>query len=189
MSPSSGSVSRERKRVCSVWPRPIPERLGEPFPEVVHAALARRAVQRLAAGPGLDIVHDHTLAGPLNAPIYANLGLPTVVTAHGPVDGDLHQLYSALGRDVHLVAISDRQRELAPDLPWAGRVHNAIRVDTFPFRREKGDYALFLGRFHPRRRRTSRWRPRTPPGCRWCSPASAPSRSRRSTSSARFGLA
>ena len=142
---------RTKARFVPLWPRPIPERLGEPFPEVVHAALARRAVQRLAAGPGLDIVHDHTLAGPLNAPIYANLGLPTVVTAHGPVDGDLHQLYSALGRDIHLVAISDRQRELAPDLPWAGRVHNAIRVDTFPFRREKGDYALFLGRFHPQK--------------------------------------
>ncbi|HEY8533578.1 MAG TPA: glycosyltransferase family 4 protein [Micromonospora sp.] len=142
---------RTKARFVPLWPRPIPERLGEPFPEVVHAALARRAIQRLAAGPGLDIVHDHTLAGPLNAPIYAGLGLPTVVTAHGPVDGDLHQLYSALGRDIHLVAISDRQRELAPDLPWAGRVYNAVRVDTFPFRRDKGDYALFLGRFHPQK--------------------------------------
>ena len=132
-----------------LWPRPIPERLGDPFPQVVHAASARRAVQRLAEGPGLDLVHDHTLAGPLNAPAYAGLGLPTVVTMHGPVNDDLYRLYRDLGTDIHLVAISDRQRALAPDLNWAGRVHNAIRVETFPFRREKGTYALFLGRFHP----------------------------------------
>jgi glycosyltransferase involved in cell wall biosynthesis len=28
-------------------------------------------------------------------------------------------------------------------------VHNAIRVDTFPFRAEKDEFVLFLGRFHP----------------------------------------
>ena len=28
-------------------------------------------------------------------------------------------------------------------------VHNAIRAETFPFRAEKEEYALFLGRFHP----------------------------------------
>jgi glycosyltransferase involved in cell wall biosynthesis len=136
-------------RFVPVWPETIPERLGEPFPEVVHAALARRAVQRLVAGPGVDVVHDHTLAGPLNAPAYASLGLPTVVTVHGPVNEDLGTLYRALADDVHLVAISERQRQLAPELNWAARVHNAIRVDSFPFRRDKQEYALFLGRFHP----------------------------------------
>ena len=134
-----------------LWPQLIPERLGEPFPEVAHAALARRAVRQLAHEQGVDLVHDHTLAGPLNAPAYAALGLPTVVTAHGPVDDDLRRLYGALGADIDLVAISDRQRELAPELNWAGRVHNAVRVDTFPFQAEKKDYALFLGRFHPQK--------------------------------------
>jgi len=127
----------------------MPERLGEPFPEVVHAVVTRRAVQRLAAEEGLDVVHDHTLAGPLNAPAYAQLNLPTVVTMHGPVDDDLYRLYRELGDDIHLVAISDRQRQLAPDLNWAGRVHNAVRADSWPYRPDKGDYAAFLGRFHP----------------------------------------
>ena len=48
-----------------------------------------------------------------------------------------------------LVAISDRQRELAPDLNWVGRVHNALRVEQWPFQPDKGDYALFLGRMAP----------------------------------------
>src|SRR5260370_28146778 len=48
-----------------------------------------------------------------------------------------------------LGGISDAQRAMAPDLPWSARVHNGIRAETFPFRAEKEDYALFLGRFHP----------------------------------------
>jgi glycosyltransferase involved in cell wall biosynthesis len=132
-----------------VWDRTVPERLGEPFPEVMHAAASRRAVERLAREAGLDVVHDHTLAGPLNAPAYAALGVPTVVTVHGPVTGDLRGYYRALGDDAHLVAISDRQRELAPELNWLATVHNALRVEDWPFRARKLDYALFLGRFCP----------------------------------------
>ncbi|MFE2754177.1 glycosyltransferase family 4 protein [Actinosynnema sp. NPDC059335] len=132
-----------------VWDRTVPERLGEPFPEVVHAAAVRREVERLVAAGGLDVVHDHTLAGPLNAPAYAALGVPTVATVHGPVDTDMRRYYRELGRDVGLVAISDRQRELAPELNWVGTVHNALRLRDWPFRARKEDYALFLGRFHP----------------------------------------
>lgn len=138
-----------KAELTSVWPHPIPERLGEPMPEILQAALARNAIRDLAAGPGLDVVHEHTGAGPLNAVAYAELGLPTVVTMHGPVDEDLHTFYKAVGKEIELVAISERQRELAPSLNWAGMVHNAIGTDTFPFQRDKGRYALFLGRFHP----------------------------------------
>ena len=137
-----------KARFISVWDSTIPERLGEPFPEAVHAALTRKAVSGLADRGGVDVVHDHTLTGPLNAPAYASIGLPTVVTMHGPVDDDLYRYYATLGKDISLVAISERQRQLAPDLNWVGMVHNALRVDSWPFSRDKGDYALFLGRYH-----------------------------------------
>ncbi len=132
-----------------VWDRTVPERLGEPYPEVMHALCARRAVQRLAAEVGLDLVHEHTLSGPLNAPEYARLGLPTVLTVHGPVDSEMHRFYAELGPEVALVAISHRQRALAADLNWVGTVHNALRLETWPYRTAKDPYALFLGRFHP----------------------------------------
>ncbi|AYF79450.1 glycosyltransferase family 4 protein [Nocardia yunnanensis] len=131
----------------SLWDRAQSERLGDPFPEVVHALKARRALERLAVTEGLDLVHDHTFAGPLNMPVSRELGVPTVVTVHGPVYGDPYLYYSELGPDAHLVAISDRQQSLAPDLNWVGRVHNALRVQDWPFRTDKDDYALFLGRF------------------------------------------
>ena len=60
-----------------------------------------------------------------------------VVTAHGPVHGDLHDYYRDLRSDVNLVAISDRQGRLAPDVNWVGRVQNAVRIDDWPFRAEK----------------------------------------------------
>jgi len=138
-----------RARFLPVWDRTVPERLGEPFPEVMHAVATRRAVQRLVDDEGVDVVHDHTLAGPLNGALYAAMGVPTVVTVHGPVDDGMLRYYAALGPDVGLVAISKRQRELARGLNWLGTVHNGLRVDDWPFRREKGGYALFLGRFHP----------------------------------------
>ncbi|WP_102145344.1 glycosyltransferase family 4 protein [Mycobacterium hubeiense] len=136
-------------RLIPLWERTIPERLGQPYPEVMHALKVRRAIEHLAATDGVDLVHDHTFAGPLNTPAYRALGLPTVVTVHGPIDDDLYPYYRELGDDVGLIAISDRQRELAPDLNWVGRVHNALRIDDWPFRADKGDYALFLGRYAP----------------------------------------
>ena len=136
-----------RARFVPVWDGIQADRLGEVFPEVMHALKTRRALERILAHEGIDLVHDHTFAGPLNAPFYRELGLPTVVTVHGPVGGEEHMYYSELGRDVSLVAISDRQRALAPGLNWVGRVHNALRVEDWPLQLHKSDYALFLGRF------------------------------------------
>ncbi|CAM3086035.1 glycosyltransferase [Mycobacterium intermedium] len=140
---------RTAAQFVPLWSRTMPERLGEPYPEVMHALKVRSAIARIAADQGVDVVHDHTFAGPLNAPAYQAMGLPVVATVHGPVDDDLYPYYRELGPDVGLVAISDRQRELAPDLNWVGRVHNALRINDWPYQPDKGDYALFLGRFAP----------------------------------------
>lgn len=115
-------------------------RLGEPVPEVLHSAAVARVLEEVE----VDLVHDHTLAGPLLA---AGRPVPTVVTAHGPVDGELGDYYRQLGDWVGLVAISDAQRRSAPDLPWLATVYNGIDVDTYPFREAKDEYVLFLGRF------------------------------------------
>ncbi|PSL51626.1 glycosyltransferase involved in cell wall biosynthesis [Saccharothrix carnea] len=116
-----------------------PDRVGQSVPDVVHAA----ALPAILAELDVDVVHDHSFAGPLLA---RGRPTPTVVTAHLPVIGDHGRYYRRLSDSVHLVAISDAQRRQAPDLDWAGTVHNAIPVDSFPFRRDKQDFALFLGR-------------------------------------------
>jgi glycosyltransferase involved in cell wall biosynthesis len=127
----------------------VPERLGQVRPEIVHAIEVRRAITRIAGRDGLDIVHDHTMSGALNASDYGSLGVKTVSTLHVTMDADMRRYYSALDRDLGLVAVSGRQRMLAPDLNWVGTVHHGLRVTDWPFRAIKDDFALFLGRFCP----------------------------------------
>jgi len=118
------------------------EQLGEAMPEIVHTAKVANLLEAL----DVDVIHDHTMAGPLMA---RGRLTPTVVTAHGPVHGEHGDYFTALGDTVRLVAISEAQRQTAPDLAWSATVHNAIRAETFPFGAVKEDYAVFLGRFHP----------------------------------------
>ncbi len=116
------------------------EKLGTPLPEVLHAAVAAEGLGK----ENIDLVHDHTLAGPLLA---RGREVPTVVTMHGPVTGELGRYFEALGTTINLVAISDSQRRQNPNLNWVATVPNAIDVESFPFERNKDKYLLWLGRF------------------------------------------
>jgi glycosyltransferase involved in cell wall biosynthesis len=138
----AGRHATKAQRFITTYDVGPADRLGEPMPEIVHAAKVAAILDTLE----VDVIHDHTMAGPLMA---RGRLTPTVVTAHGPVSGDCGEYYHALGDTIQLVAISDAQRSTGPDLPWAATVHNAIRAETFPFSAKKEEYALFLGRFHP----------------------------------------
>jgi len=124
------------------FPKPQSDLIGEPVPDILHTARAAT----LMADLDVDVVHDHCLAGPLTA---TGRDVPTVVTVHGPVAGELGDLYAALDDTVALVAISDAQRSFRQELNWVATVHNAIDVADFPFQAEKDDYVLFLGRMNP----------------------------------------
>jgi glycosyltransferase involved in cell wall biosynthesis len=118
------------------------ERLGELVPEVLHTAWSNSYLSSLE----LDVIHDHSFSGP---PTAEGRKAPTVVTAHGPAAGEIGIYYQAISSHVHLVAISDAQRRVAPELNWAATVHNAVNTRNFRFREAKDDYVLFLGRFGP----------------------------------------
>jgi glycosyltransferase involved in cell wall biosynthesis len=126
------------------YPEPLSENgsIGDPLPEVVHAARSSQALAELE----LDLIHDHSLAGPLTA---RGPGPPTVLTAHGPVSGEFGEYFRALADDVGIVAISESQRRSAPDLPWVATIHNALDVTAYPFSVEKEDYVAFVGRMSP----------------------------------------
>jgi glycosyltransferase involved in cell wall biosynthesis len=138
----AGMSGTKAGRFEATYLEPPSGRLGEPLPEVLHTA----AVARIVASLDIDLVHDHTLAGPLLA---RGRAVPTVVTMHGPVTGEPGEYYRQLGDTVSLVAISAAQRRAAPALAWRGTVHNAVDVSSFPFRADKEDMLLFLGRLHP----------------------------------------
>jgi glycosyltransferase involved in cell wall biosynthesis len=74
---------------------------------------------------------------------------PTVVTLHGPADGEFGDFFEALGDSVRLVAISEAQRLERPGLSWAATVHNALpasAIDARP-RHDRDGPVLWLARF------------------------------------------
>ena len=97
-------------------------------------------------GQGIDVVHDHTLAGPVFA---AKAGLPVLTTNHGPFDENLAPYYAAIADMVPIIAISERQAATAGSIPVAAVVHHGIDVDTVPVGAGDGGYAAFLGRMCP----------------------------------------
>jgi glycosyltransferase involved in cell wall biosynthesis len=125
----------------ATYPEPPSARLGEQLLELIHTA---RSAEILRSG-SFDVVHDHTLSGPLlSLAEYA----PTVLTAHGPIHPDIADYYRALYDYISLVGISRSQRKGTPDLPWIGTVHNAIPVKEYTMSEEKEDFVLFLGRMN-----------------------------------------
>jgi glycosyltransferase involved in cell wall biosynthesis len=134
----SGTGGRAQ-RVVSTYAEPQGARIGSALPEVLHAARSWRALLDL----DLDLVHDHSTAGPLLAP---GRSCPTVVTAHNDVTGEHGDVLRELAPHLSVVAISRHQRRLSPDLPWVGTVHNGVDVRRYAFSADKGDHVLFLGR-------------------------------------------
>lgn len=141
---ASGRHLTSASRFVQVFRDPPTTHLGEPLPEVVNAATAAAILDD--GELDVDVVHDHTLAGPLLA---RGRETPTVVTMHGPVTGPDAVYYEHLGQSAGLVAISGAQRRTNCRLHWVGTVHNAVDVPSFPFRDHKDEYVAWIGRFAP----------------------------------------
>ncbi|HEV8064511.1 MAG TPA: glycosyltransferase family 4 protein [Acidimicrobiales bacterium] len=94
-----------------------------------------------------DVVHDHTLVGPLYSAVLPDL--PVVTTNHGPFNGDLIDLYRVLSERVAVIAISQHQASTATGVRIAAVIHHGVSLDDFPVGRGGGGYAMFLGRMHP----------------------------------------
>jgi glycosyltransferase involved in cell wall biosynthesis len=112
----------------------------QPVQEVRYAAGVARALRDVDA----DVVHDHSLAGPLVALCRS---APTLVTVHSPADGWFGDYFRRLA--LPLVAVSEFQRRAAPDLPWAATIPHGVDISEYPYRSEKDDFVLFLGRLSP----------------------------------------
>lgn len=94
-----------------------------------------------------DVVHDHTLVGPLHAASLPHL--PVVTTNHGPFNAELVDLYRVISPRVPILAISHHQASTAGRVPIARVIHHGVDLDEFPIGAGQGGYAMFLGRMHP----------------------------------------
>ena len=92
-----------------------------------------------------DIIHAHTISGSLFAPLRK---APTVVTTHIRAE-ELRGMYSALDDYIKLIAISNRQRSLSPNLNWFDTIYHSVKLEEFSFSARSSDRAVAIGRFHP----------------------------------------
>lgn len=115
--------------------------IGSRADELRHTVLSYRA---LAA---VDLIHDHTLAGPLHRPRTGQT--PVVTTAHGLFRPGLRELYREMALDTAVIAISHHQAGTAPASTVKRVIHHGIDTDSVPQGTGAGGYTAFLGRMHP----------------------------------------
>lgn len=130
-----------------VLPEAAGDRMGVAAIELQHVIAGYAAM----ADAAVDIVHDHTLVGPVYA--HHHPRLPVVTTNHGPFNEELTALYRAITPRVAVIAISHDQARRAGEVPIAAVIHHGIDLDVFPpgpgDGDEEGPYYLFLGRMAP----------------------------------------
>jgi glycosyltransferase involved in cell wall biosynthesis len=107
----------------------------------------RHVIAAYDAARDFDIVHDHTLMGPLYADRYDDLRV--VTTIHGPFNEELRAIYGRMTPRVPIIAVSHAQRKPAPEIPIARVIHHGIDAEAFPFGEGDGGYCIFLGRLAP----------------------------------------
>ncbi|MBV9412127.1 MAG: glycosyltransferase family 4 protein, partial [Acidimicrobiia bacterium] len=116
-------------------------RIGFTVPEVRHVLAAYESLR------DVDLIHDHTVLGPIVSEHFTEL--PVVTTVHGELDGELRDIYERVAPDVAVVAVSNAQRAVAPEIPIARVIHHGIDAADFPVGNGDGGYLLFLGRMSP----------------------------------------
>ena len=131
---------------------PVPRRslyeheLGTTGPTLAEI---RQALWAHGAARDVDVIHDHTLVGPLLAA--HGDGPPVVTTVHAGLTPEIREVYRAMPDRVTVVAISTAQRVAlrAAGITVDRVILHGIDVEMFRPGSGAGGYALFLGRMAP----------------------------------------
>jgi glycosyltransferase involved in cell wall biosynthesis len=113
------------------------------FPyELVHGAEA------LNDARDFDIIHNH--AGDTLMAFAGLADSPMLTTSHGNVTPDSRFVWDRYSGFYNTISWSQAKRFIGfKNARFAGVVHNAIDVQTYPFRSDKEDYLLCLARVSP----------------------------------------
>jgi glycosyltransferase involved in cell wall biosynthesis len=122
--------------------------LGNAVLEAAHVMAAYDALAEF----GAEVIHDHTVLGPLVGPRAAGSSVPVVVTQHGPFTPEVRRVFRAVcATGAALVAISRDHAARAGDLPVAAVIPHAIDLQAYrPGQPAAGPpYLAFVGRMAP----------------------------------------
>jgi glycosyltransferase involved in cell wall biosynthesis len=141
--------SRSPAHISSPLECAHPDHIGSSLYEADHVSAAYDAIERAAAeGRPFDLIHDHS--GFTALAMADRVSVAVVHTLHGPFNDETSPFYARHAHKARLVAISDFQLGHAPaGVHVADVVPNPIRVEDWPFRDDKDDYLLWMGRMDP----------------------------------------
>ncbi|MEA2130487.1 MAG: hypothetical protein QOJ85_3378 [Solirubrobacteraceae bacterium] len=144
----AAAESHSTAHVTTLLDRQHPDEIQMALYAAEHTARAFDDIDAAAAaGHPYDIVHDHS--GFTAFAFAGRLATPLVHTLHGPFTRETSAFYARNAGKASALAVSEYQRSQAPpQLEVVAVVHNPIIVDDFPFRADKDDYLLFIGRMN-----------------------------------------
>lgn len=114
-------------------------RMGHTLIELPHVIDAYRALA------DCDVIHDHTLLGPVHAGTLGRSRPPVCATVHGSFDDAANKIYSALDPSIGLIGISRHQASTSP-VHLDAVIHHGIDTRRIEMGRGGGGYVAFLGR-------------------------------------------
>jgi glycosyltransferase involved in cell wall biosynthesis len=116
-----------------------PNTMGTSVEEAAHVLAAHEVMSTV------DLIHDHTVLGPLVAQRSGRSVPPVVSTHHGSFSSENRRIFRQIARHASVV-ISHDQAESAPDVPIAAVIHHGIDLKTYLPGPGDGEYLLFMGR-------------------------------------------
>jgi glycosyltransferase involved in cell wall biosynthesis len=119
-----------------------PEPIGQSVPEAAHVLAAYEALA------DMDIIHDHTILGPLIGARVPRTP-PVVVTNHGPFTETTIRIFARIATRAAVVAISHDQASRAGVVPVAAVIHHGIDLDAYRPGMGSGSHLVFVGRMSP----------------------------------------
>jgi glycosyltransferase involved in cell wall biosynthesis len=137
--------TRSRAEVLSPLESTHPDDIQTAVYEADHVASTFARMEQTE--PPFDVLHDH--CGFTAFAFADRIDTPLVHTLHGPFTDDTSAFYARHAHKASVVALSRYQADQAPDaLDVVAVIGNPIVVADFPFRAEKKDYLLWIGRFN-----------------------------------------
>jgi glycosyltransferase involved in cell wall biosynthesis len=94
----------------------------------------------------VDLIHDHTLLGPLVSGLAGLRRPPVVTTNHGPFTDETRPIWAQVARHASIVCISHSQARASGGVPIAAVIHHGIDLDVHRPGAGEGDYLMFIGR-------------------------------------------
>lgn len=125
-----------------LFPEPV-QPLGQSILESAHVLAAYESLG------DVDVIHDHTMLGPLLSRRAGQHTPPVVTTNHGPFTDVTRRILRHAAATAAVVAISADQASRAGEVPIAATIHHGIDLEEYRVGPGNGGHLVFVGRMSP----------------------------------------